>query len=110
VRYCERRTTMSDAGLDKLAEKLLVAVIATCGHGLYVGYKYLRYGRVNPISVGLLIFMASVTIVGLLYYLYVRRSRHARSPTNPSSAVLAARNMPVFRETIPLVCPTTSIH
>lgn len=42
---------------DDVDQKVLAAVVATCGHGLYLGYRYLRDGHVNPLSVAALVFM-----------------------------------------------------
>jgi hypothetical protein len=65
---------------DKFGEKILVAVVATVGHGLFLTYKYFRHGRVNDISIGILVFMAAVTLVGAAFYWQMRRRADRDSP------------------------------
>jgi hypothetical protein len=64
------------ATADNFGTKLIAATVATTGHALYLLYKFVRHGRVNDISVGLLVFMAVVTAIG--WIAYWRLSRAAR--------------------------------
>lgn len=81
LRYSEREMAnhQPSSASDRLGEKLVAAAVATIGHGLYLAYKYVRHGRVNDVSVGILAFMAAVTTLGVLYYVYLRRVERQRS-------------------------------
>lgn len=59
---------------DDFGAKVLAAAVATGGHGLYLGYKFLRHGRVNDISIGLFVLMLAVTAIGTVAWLRLKRS------------------------------------
>jgi len=69
-------------------QKLLAAVVATCGHGLFLGYKYLRDGHVNPIGIWLLAIMAGGTIFAILM---VRRAHLLEHRENAESEIQNSR-------------------
>ena len=59
---------------DDFGTRVLAAAVATGGHGLYLLYKFIRYGRANDISVGLFVFMVLLTTIGAVAYLRLKRS------------------------------------
>jgi len=69
----------SDESLsDRLIYKIIGLAVVVIGHGLYLGFRYLQHGNVNTISVGLLIFLAGLTIVLSVFAFFLKRSE-ARS-------------------------------
>lgn len=64
---------------DDFGIRVLAAAVATGGHGLYLVYKFVRHGRVNDISIGLLVFMVVLTTIGTIVYLRLKRSEEAAS-------------------------------
>lgn len=51
----------------------MVAAVATGGHALLLGFKFLRNGHVNSVSLIVLGFMAACTAAGYAYLLRLRR-------------------------------------
>ena len=66
---------------DRFAEKLLAAVVAVVGHGLFLAYKYVRHGRVSTAGLIVLAFMAAVTALGALYFMHLRRQERRDTAT-----------------------------
>ena len=59
---------------DRLLYKVIGLALTVVGHGLYLMFHYVRRGRVNPISLGLCCFLATLTLFALLAVWLMRRS------------------------------------
>ena len=71
-------SSSQDRPSDQLAYKTMGLGLAAVGHGAYLGYKYIRYGHVNEISVGVLVFLWVFTLVATGVLIAMRRSEARR--------------------------------
>jgi len=62
----------------RLMNKTIGLAVATIGHGLYLGFRYVLHGHVNKINVGILVFLAAFTfLLGVVVVLMKRAERRA---------------------------------
>jgi len=63
----------------RLMNKTIALAVATIGHGLYLGIRYVLHGHVNKINVGIFVFLAACTfLLSVVVVLMKRTERRAR--------------------------------